>query len=65
MLSIGDSCVNIHSLYFSTLPPPRLRYVYALYWATATIGTVGYGDVHAVSVAEKILSIFVILMGEP
>ena len=45
-----------------THTPPR--YVYALYWATATVGTVGYGDVAAISVAEKVVSIVVILMGE-
>ena len=38
--------------------------MYALYWATATVGTVGYGDVAAVSVAEKMVSILVIIMGE-
>ena len=39
------------------------QYVYAVYWATATISTVGYGDVVAVSVNERIYNVLVFLVG--
>ena len=35
----------------------------ALYWAAATVGTVDYGDVSAISVAEKLVSILLIIAG--
>lgn len=39
------------------------RYLYSLYWAIVTVGTVGYGDIVAVSNWEKIVAIIVIMMG--
>ncbi|KAL6216906.1 hypothetical protein ACLB2K_010124 [Fragaria x ananassa] len=38
-----------------------LGYTYAIYWATVTLTTVGYGDLHAVNFGEKIFSIFYML----
>lgn len=40
-----------------------VRYVASLYWTVATMLGVGYGDVHAVTEAEQILSIIVQLVG--
>lgn len=40
------------------------RYVYSLYWSTVTVPTVGYGDILPVSINEKIVTIFLILIGE-
>ncbi|KAM0973815.1 potassium channel KAT3-like [Malus sylvestris] len=38
-----------------------LCYTYSIYWATVTLTTVGYGDLHAVNFGEKIFSIFYML----
>lgn len=38
-----------------------LCYTYSIYWATVTLTTVGYGDLHAVNLGEKIFSIFYML----
>ena len=40
------------------------RYVAALYWAMATLTTVGYGDVHAVSYSEIIFATMVLIVGK-
>ena len=39
------------------------KYLVSMYWAVATILTVGYGDVHAVTSEERLLSIFWMLIG--
>lgn len=38
-----------------------LGYIYAIYWATVTLTTVGYGDLHAVNFGEKVFTIFYML----
>lgn len=38
-------------------------YFASLYWAIMTITSIGYGDMHAVSVLEQAVSCFVMLMG--
>jgi voltage-gated potassium channel Kch len=38
-------------------------YTTALYWAVTTITTVGYGDVHAFSSAERVYSICIMIIG--
>ncbi|KAM2067125.1 hypothetical protein ACFX1T_043494 [Malus domestica] len=38
-----------------------LCYTYSIYWATVTLTTVGYGDIHAVNFKEKIFTIFYML----
>lgn len=42
---------------------PQEQYVVALYWAFATMTTVGYGDVFAINDLERIVSIFLMLIG--
>ncbi len=39
------------------------QYMSSLYWAYATLGTVGYGDISAVSTYERIFAILVMLFG--
>ena len=38
-------------------------YVTALYWSLATMSTIGYGDIHAVNVFERVFSVFVMITG--
>lgn len=42
---------------------PFETYVCALYWTLATILSIGYGDIHAVNMGERVFSIFVMLTG--
>ncbi len=53
----NETYTNLGSSYFD-------RYVYSLYWATATMGTIGYGDIVGISIPEKIVSIIIIAIGE-
>ncbi|OQS07282.1 voltage-gated ion channel superfamily [Thraustotheca clavata] len=39
------------------------QYIASLYWAVMTIGTIGYGDVTVVTVAEKIIAILCMVIG--
>lgn len=39
------------------------RYVAAVYWATATLTTVGYGDISAHTTSERLFSLIMILIG--
>ncbi len=40
------------------------RYIYAVYWATVTMTTVGYGDIVAYSIGEKLTAMVFIIIGE-
>lgn len=40
-----------------------MKYLSSLYWAVATVLTVGYGDIHAHTIGERIFSIFWMLIG--
>ncbi|OQR91503.1 Voltage-gated Ion Channel (VIC) Superfamily, partial [Thraustotheca clavata] len=40
-----------------------IRYMYSLYWVMTTLAGVGYGDVHAVSMSERIYAIFGMMIG--
>ena len=39
------------------------KYVTSLYWSATTLSTTGYGDIAAVSVAEKAWTVFVMIAG--
>jgi hypothetical protein len=39
------------------------RYVVAVYWSTATMSSVGYGDVHAHTTVEKLYALSAMLLG--
>ena len=39
------------------------QYVASLYWSFATLFTIGYGDIHAVNVGERVYSILIMLVG--
>ena len=39
------------------------QYLSSIYWAFSTIATVGYGDIHAYTNLEKIISIFWMMVG--
>ena len=39
------------------------RYITALYWASSTMATVGYGDVTPIQIPEKIVSMIGMLVG--
>jgi hypothetical protein len=38
------------------------RYIISLYYAVVTMTTVGYGDIHATNVAERIAAILIMLV---
>ncbi|KAJ7966084.1 Potassium channel like [Quillaja saponaria] len=38
-----------------------LGYTYSMYWSIVTLSTVGYGDLHAVNLGEKVFNIFYML----
>jgi len=40
-----------------------VQYLWSLYWTIATLTTVGYGDVVASNTSERILNIFILLIG--
>lgn len=42
---------------------PLCRYIYSLYWAITTMVTVGYGDIVAVTVPEKVVAGCIMLLG--
>ncbi len=44
-------------------PDTSLRYITALYWSVTTMATVGYGDVVAYSVREKVVATVSMLLG--
>lgn len=55
-----------HSHACSSPPPPRLlltQYVFSIYWAAATVTTVGFGDISAVSSVEQTFAMLVFLVG--
>lgn len=43
--------------------PNIVRYICSLYWAVVTMTTLGYGDITPVTTAEKVVAIFIILIG--
>jgi hypothetical protein len=60
----------VHVLFGLQLPcPPSLgyiqsyRYIWALYWSVTTMATVGYGDISAISIPEKVVAMFAMLIG--
>lgn len=40
------------------------QFVAAIYWATTTIATVGYGDISPTTTAERIVAMIIMLLGE-
>ena len=41
----------------------RTQYLASIYWALQTLTTVGFGDINAVTVTEKLISIFSMIFG--
>ena len=54
---------NNTNYYNSTLSDTGELYTDSLYWAMATLTTVGYGDIHAENDREVMFSIFVLILG--
>jgi hypothetical protein len=42
---------------------PEIQYLYALYWSSQTVITVGYGDIGSFTALEMLLSLFWMLFG--
>ncbi|KDO26603.1 hypothetical protein SPRG_08007 [Saprolegnia parasitica CBS 223.65] len=40
-----------------------VRYMYSLYWVMTTLAGVGFGDVHAVSISERMYATFAMMIG--
>ena len=49
--------IDEHTGAFST------KYTASLYWAVATLTGVGYGDIHATTTSERVMSIFATILG--
>ena len=43
--------------------PVSTQYLWSFYWTAATLTTVGYGDIHATNTGERVLNIFILLVG--
>lgn len=39
------------------------QFIAAIYWATTTITTIGYGDITPTSTAERVVAMIVMLLG--
>ncbi|XP_078149521.1 potassium channel AKT1-like [Carex rostrata] len=55
MTWIGAAIPNFHNESLA------IRYVTSMYWSITTVTTVGYGDLHAVTLGEKIFTMFYML----
>ena len=42
---------------------PENKYIASIYWVVSTVMSVGYGDIYATSVPERLLSIFTEIVG--
>ena len=42
---------------------PAFRYITSVYWAVTTMTTVGYGDITAIRIEEKIIASLVMVAG--
>ena len=42
---------------------PYNQYLIAIYWAFQTVTTVGFGDIPAVTVSERVLALFWMIFG--
>jgi hypothetical protein len=43
--------------------PPGVQYLASVYWTFQTLTTVGFGNIHAVTIPEKIISIIWMIFG--
>ena len=59
---VGDTWASAEGAALSDAPIST-QYVVSLYWATATMTAVGYGDVHASTRVEMVVSIVTMLVG--
>jgi voltage-gated potassium channel Kch len=39
------------------------QYIVSVYWSLTTVTTVGYGDIYPLSTGDRVVAIFVILIG--
>ncbi|MGN1275915.1 MAG: potassium channel family protein [Floccifex sp.] len=62
VLAIGYIFVSA-LIVFIIEPDTFLTFFDAIYWATVSLTTVGYGDIYAVSFAGKIITMLSALMG--
>lgn len=62
VLAIGYIFVSAR-IVFNIEPDTFSTFFDAIYWANVSLTTVGYGDIYAVSFADKIITVLSALMG--
>jgi len=58
-INVEDTWISQTNMLYGSIAE---RYVFAFYWSTATMLTVGYGDVVPISIAERVYSIAAMVM---
>ena len=62
LLAVGYILISAMVI-FQVEPDTFKTYFQAVYWATVSLATVGYGDIYATSVAGRLVTIGSVLIG--
>ena len=63
LILIYLSAVGIHAFEHEAQPEIYASILHSMWWATATLTTVGYGDIFPVTAAGKLFTFIILLCG--